>query len=302
MFSGKTMENRFYTPSGWVSPSALLFVPVSAAVVSSLLAPLYAVASFRSHWIILDFLLVVGYAFFAGLAAAIAVQHTHSTNPPVCSILALLGSLFGFWVSWSAWLNVFAIHYGYDSLIGFGKILDLYKSPDGWASLVFQPKEAMRFARMASEGGVWTLGWSSDTATGAVVWVAWSLELVVYGAVAMLVAWRAADEPYSEEARCYLPVAPEPAGAVAFPEDPAALQEVTRKIAEGDLGYLAQGPVVPAGQPGFVVAFRSADASPWGTVDVKAALLEGGKLKTANVANYVLATLPFIKSLRARLG
>ncbi|MDR2611621.1 MAG: hypothetical protein LBG06_01835 [Deltaproteobacteria bacterium] len=292
---------QFYKPSGRVSPGAPL-VLVAAAAVSCALAPLYAAGTLYIPLVYLNVACLLFYAIVVGKAAGAAGRLTRTLNPPVTALLAVLGSWAGFCLSWSAWLGL--IFFFQDvSFPGFGRLMEYLKTPEAWSYLALHPEDLYGFAKEVNGEGVWGLGRGHATPVkGTLLLLVWVAEFGIYSVVTAVKGAAAVAEPYSEEARGFLPELKVAGRGFAAPEDPQQRSALLGALASGDLGYFNQAPPAEGGGPGLFLTFHTSDASSWGTVKVEEVTVAGKKQNRKEVVKNLVVPLSYIHSLKARLS
>ncbi|MDR1040327.1 MAG: hypothetical protein LBR80_09220 [Deltaproteobacteria bacterium] len=289
-----------YKPSGAASPASILILP-AAAVLSLVLAPLYAACSLYVPFIYLNIIFAVLFGAAAGVAGGAAAKATSTQSPLLAGLLAAVGGWVGFVLSWSVWISLFLAFEG-PSFPGFSDVMDFMTQPNVWFLPLEYPNEHLQFLKQLNEEGIWTIGRkSSSTVSGYLYLAVWIGEFLLFTIMAATTSASAARRPYSNEARSFLKGEPSPRLGVAFPEEPGVLPQVERSMSDGNLGYLTSAPTVEGGGPGYFVTIFSHPQSPWGTVTVTKTEQKGKKLeKKVLVANAVLQGGE-IGLLRARL-
>jgi hypothetical protein len=299
------MNPQFFTPSGETTTGTPLII-LGSALVSSILAPLYAVAILYIPWIYLNVVCVLGFGLAASFGGGIVAHLTHTRNPFLAGVLSMIGGLAGFLISWSCWAGLVIAFEG-NRFPGFSELIDFLKVPEAWLYGALHPSELLDVVKEINEEGLWSLGRRSRTpVSGVFLTLVWAGEFVTYCVLAYWTAKEFAAQPYSPEARGFLPSQNLDHAGFALPEDDAQHAVVTEGIASGDLGYLAQAPVVRAGERGLFLTFHSSDLSPWGTVTIteKPSVEEKKKqkMKEAVLLKELIVPLSTIHSFKARLA
>jgi hypothetical protein len=173
-------------------PAAIILVPVLSAIVSTILAPLYAALIMYCPFIYVNALLVVAYATLTGLAAGAAVRIGRVRMPLAAAFLALLGAWIGFYFSWCVWLSILA-YFNTPEFPGFGPAMEFFKEPGIWLSAAAKPGEVIEFAREINSTGIWSFGSNSDrTISGMILLAVWAVEFLLFSFFALKSAYTSA--------------------------------------------------------------------------------------------------------------
>ncbi len=174
------MDRAYYSPSGRVSPLALLLAPL-AFPLAALAATAYSYVTIYLPIIgAVTVLLTAGLGFLTGTLATAVLQRSKARSRLFATVLSLGLGLFTTWAMWVTWGYALAQRAGSDL------------SP--WALL--WPPNLWELMGLVSEHGSWSF--KGLTPTGPVLWVLWTIEAGILLAVPLVMGLTVADQPFCE--------------------------------------------------------------------------------------------------------
>lgn len=215
---------KTYSPSGEFPASAIFGVFFSYAAISSILAVPYALAIIYVPLVFLNVISIVAWCLAASAVAGYSIKIAKGRNPAAAGFLAVLGSLVGYYVHWAFWLSV----HSQEGYTMFGALLG-------------RPMEVFSRALEINSAGTW--GIRGGHVSGAMLWIVWAAELMIYLCVAFFWAKETAEEPFDETGQVWYKKADTKNNLFAAPSDKDELGAVTRKIQNNDYSYFADAPL-----------------------------------------------------------
>lgn len=175
-----------YNSSGKFGPLTAVYA-VGGAVALGLLAWVYQLALTWIPFIYIEFILVGGFGFAAGLAVSMIMDMGHCRNRGVGALVGLLLGAVG--LAASFW-------WGYRS--GLSSVIE--SNPQVAAEEIAAQYSFGLWIDDRVEGG-WTI--KSAALNGAFVWVMWSLEALIVLGISGAMGWIRAGHSYCEKCKAW---------------------------------------------------------------------------------------------------
>ncbi len=160
------MEHTFYTGSAKISPTALLWIPITLAI-SLTLGLLYAVIVFYNPLIYLSALLFGGFCIVLGVAANYTISLSKCRNKWIALLLGLTLGFGALYIS-----HVYLI----SNLSSFPIM-----------QLLGAPAEVWYMAQMIAEQGYYSI--SDASVSGGFLWAIWGIEALGLVLVPVFLSW-----------------------------------------------------------------------------------------------------------------
>ncbi|MDR2350088.1 MAG: hypothetical protein LBF41_05605 [Deltaproteobacteria bacterium] len=233
---------QFYKSTNKLPLAALIGIPVSFAVLTSIFAVIYALGIWYCPIVYINALICFGWAFVSAILAGIVIKATKARFPFAVGLLALVGALVGYYVHWCVWLSLVANPFVSRDIGDIGSAL----APDFILNFILHPTYAWDFAVEVNKQGVWTLGKAKTLVNGPFLTIIWGVEFLIYAISVWLFSFTKAMDPFSEETNAWYKKAKYKNNEFVAPDDPQEHAKVVNKIAEGDLSYFLDAPILLA--------------------------------------------------------
>jgi hypothetical protein len=168
----------------------VVFVFAFYVVVSAGLGVLYAMGIWYSPFPYLNFVLLLAYASLTRLIGGLSIRVFKAGSPGLASFFVFLGITVGFYVSWAAWLTLFA-HAG-ETVEALGRELTYVRSsldPDTLLVFLQNPQEMFYLAKQIYLKGLWVFLGTMTPVRGPILLVLWILEYLIYMIMVVRDAW-----------------------------------------------------------------------------------------------------------------
>jgi hypothetical protein len=227
----------FYKPSRQYNSIGVFAIPVVAAAVSTLLAIPYSLAIWHNPIIYLGILLPVIWGLLVAMAVnALAVRPFKVRFPLLAVVLALLGSLVGFYVGWVAWIDLL-FNAGRTFSVGSGRSeisvqLSMFNL-EGLIEIGKNPVALFQVAKEVGENGVWSI--KGQEVKGTVYYIVWAVEFLIYAFLICKVVASSSGAPFCEESLRWM--SSKNYSHLALPASQTDREVLLSKIREGDISY-----------------------------------------------------------------
>jgi hypothetical protein len=197
-----------YEPSGQSTPTGLFIVFLVTAVVSVLTAVPYSLAVWYIPWIILLAFAPPVWTFIVSRFGKLAIKRLHIRNPKKAGLVGVLGMLPGYYMTWVASISLFMNYEGESVSLGSGRRAATFLKSnvdfDQMIMMISEPVELWKYILGEHRNQIsWTI--FGFTMEGMLLFLIWAGELLMLICLAYYFYTAAAEAPYSEEQRIWLP-------------------------------------------------------------------------------------------------
>ena len=230
-----------YEPSGKIHPAGLLGLPLFVALGSSVLAWLYVLGAWYGP-VLPRPLLTVAWGLATGFWAGLGVYCFNVRGPKLAVVLALVGALAGYALSWAFWteraLSVPEVAFYVRKTTTFHEARQAGDYFEKITDIILDPARITAAAKAAHDQGLWEVFRSGRNFTGGLLLLVWLGEATLYFGLVIFKSRAAAKRPFSETGRYWLKRQNLPAVA-GLPE---GSEPVIDRIKNGDANYLNVAP------------------------------------------------------------
>ncbi|MDR2198614.1 MAG: hypothetical protein LBR53_04005 [Deltaproteobacteria bacterium] len=213
-----------YKPSNHVSPSSILFIPLTAALASVVLGYLYVLGVRHIPFIYINIVTLFAWGAASMAIAKLVIRGTKARNPFVAGFLGVLGGLVGYYVHWAFWLRSLDL--------GFS-VGEYLKDPGFMIQLI----------REINEEGTWGIGKSWRVVNGTPLLIVWIVEFVLYLWTLIHGVNGPAGEPFDETSGKWFEKRKPKGGAFELPPSSEELETALRNFSNGDFSYFLTAPM-----------------------------------------------------------
>jgi hypothetical protein len=241
-------------------PTAYFIIPLSFAVVCGLIGIVYSVAIFFIHTLVVaKIAMTLIWGGSAGYIASYSIRLCHARNGTRIVLLACLGALIGFYISWAFWLTlVNSLPFRWDT--------PLSKFPNPRHVTFFDwlgsPGVMIDFIKEINLSGTWKF--RGNFVSGGFLTFCWIVEFVLYMLVVSGGLSVVGLIPYYEEGKTWFKVVKLMKNSIKTPVSRIDLTSVINKINDGDFTYFMNTPVLEGNElPNFTLEFMTAQGAPF---------------------------------------
>lgn len=187
---------KYYKPSGKFSLIFILYFLLVSVTAFPLLGLLYAYCIWYIPFVYINFFITLGFGFLVGFVIALfVIKKGKVRNPFLGLVIGLTAAFFALYLHWAIWIDLVinaGESYGSDKIgitVSNIEFLQVF-------SLLFRPDLVVEYISQVNEYGTW--GIRGATASGAFLWVVWSIEFSIVIAISGFLSYLEAKKPFSE--------------------------------------------------------------------------------------------------------
>ncbi|TCN55333.1 hypothetical protein D0809_17600 [Flavobacterium circumlabens] len=187
---------KYYKPSGKFSLIFILYLLLVSVTAFPVLGLLYAYCIWYIPFVYVNFFITLGFGFLIGFVVAlIVIKKGKVRNPVLGFVIGLTAAFFALYLHWAIWIDLVinaGESYGSDRIgitVSNIEFLQVF-------SLIFRPDLVLEYISQVNEYGTW--GIRGATASGAFLWVVWSIEFIIVIAISGFLSYLEAKKPFSE--------------------------------------------------------------------------------------------------------
>lgn len=187
---------KYYKPSGKFSLIFILNLLLVSVTAFPILGLLYAYCIWYIPFVYVNFFITLGFGFLIGFVTALfVIKKGKVRNPFLGLFIGLIAAFFALYFHWAIWIDLVinaGESYGSDRIgitVSNIEFLQVF-------SLIFRPDLVFEYISQINEYGTW--GIRGATASGAFLWVVWSIEFSIVIAISGFLSYLEAKKPFSE--------------------------------------------------------------------------------------------------------
>ncbi|RUT68109.1 hypothetical protein D0817_22550 [Flavobacterium cupreum] len=187
---------KYYKPSGKFSLIFILYFFLVSVTAFPVLGLIYAYCIWYIPFVYINFFITLGFGFLIGFVVALfVIKKGKVRNPLLGFFIGLTAAFLALYLHWAIWIDLVinaGESYGSDRIgitVSNIEFLQVF-------SLIFRPDLVLEYISQVNENGTW--GIRGATASGAFLWVVWSIEFIIVITISGFLSYLEAKKPFSE--------------------------------------------------------------------------------------------------------